>query len=121
MLKKYTCIICPIGCDIEATVEQNRIVAITGNSCPKGVDYVSQELANPLRNIATSVLIQNGDLPLVSVRLDRPIPKAKIFPAMTEIKQLCVTAPVQIGQILLQNVAGTGANLLVTKPVRAAG
>ena len=40
---------------------------------------------------------------------------------MTEIKQLCVTAPVQIGQILLQNVAGTGANLLVTKPVRAAG
>ncbi|WP_029915808.1 DUF1667 domain-containing protein [Pelobacter seleniigenes] len=121
MLKKYTCIICPLGCDIEATVEQDLVIAITGNSCPKGVDYVSQELANPLRNIATSVLIKNGDLPLVSVRLDRPIPKAEIFPAMAEIKRLCVTAPVQIGQVLLRNVAGTGADLIATKKIRATG
>lgn len=56
MLKEFTCIICPNGCEIEADVEDGKILSLTGAVCSKGEDYVSLELTDPQRNIATSVL-----------------------------------------------------------------
>ena len=117
MLKEYTCIMCPRGCDISAQVENETIILIEGASCPKGSDYVKQELTDPRRNIATSVLVEDGELPLVSVRLDNPIPKDKIFEVMEEIKEVRVKAPVNVGQILRKNIAGLDCNLIATKKV----
>jgi CxxC motif-containing protein len=117
MLKEYTCIMCPRGCDISAQVEDGRIVSIEGASCQKGTDYVHQELTDPRRNIATSILVEDGDLPLVSVKLDAPIPKDKIFEVMEEIKKVKTQAPVSVGQILLENVLGLNCNVIATKKV----
>lgn len=117
MLKTYTCIICPVGCDITVRAEQSSILSIEGNCCPKGADYVEQELSNPRRNIATSVMVHNGDLPLVSVRLNRPIPKDQIFTVMAAIKNLSFEGPVRIGQVLSKDICGTGADLIATKNV----
>jgi len=62
MLREYTCIICPNGCDIRAQIEERedgsrRICSVEGAACPKGRAYVEQELTDPQRNIATSVLV----------------------------------------------------------------
>lgn len=117
MKRSFTCIICPNGCEIEAELNGAEIVSVTGATCPKGEAYVRQELTDPRRNIATSVLVEGGELPLTSVRLDRPIPKAMIFPVMEAINTLRVPAPTHIGQVLLENAAGTGSNVIVTKNV----
>ena len=117
MLKEYTCIMCPRGCDISAQVEDGAIVLIEGASCPKGTAYVNQELTDPRRNIATSVIVEEGELPLVSVKLDSPIPKNNIFEVMEEIKKLKVQAPVFVGQIVLKNVLGLDCNVIATKKV----
>ena len=73
MTRTFTCIICPNGCEITAEYEGTDVRSIEGATCPKGQDYVRQELTDPRRNIATSIPVECGELPLVSVRLDRPI------------------------------------------------
>ena len=118
MVKEYTCIICPNGCDMEAEIEEGRIITLSGASCKRGREYVEQELTAPVRNIATSVLVVNGELPLASVRLTNPIPKKMIFEAMDQIKKLTVQAPVEAGTVLLPHILGTDSHVIVTKSVK---
>lgn len=117
MTRTFTCIICPNGCEITAEYEGAEVTSVAGATCPKGADYVRQELTDPRRNIATSVPVDGGELPLVSVRLDRPIPKKDIFPVMEAINRVRLRAPTAIGQVALADVCGLGANVIVTKNV----
>ena len=117
MLREYTCIICPNGCDIQADVENGKILSITGNFCPKGESYVEQELTDPRRNIATSILVKNGELPLASVRLTNPIPKGEIGKAMEEIRKISLEAPVKAGTIVISEILGYESDVIVTKTV----
>lgn len=117
MTRTFTCILCPNGCEIEATVEDGEIVSIEGSLCEKGRDYVGQEVLHPVRNIASSVLVCGGELPLVSVRLTVPVPKERIFDVMAEIKKQRLTAPVHRGQVVVENVLGLGSDVIATKSV----
>lgn len=121
MRRKFTCIICPNGCEIDADYEEGKdgvvVRSIEGQSCKKGAEYVKQELIDPRRTISSSVLVRGGELPLASVRLTAPIPKARIFDAMREIKNLAVDAPVEAGTILVENFLALGTNLVITKSV----
>ena len=118
MKREFTCIICPNGCEISVDLGENgEILSIEGQTCKKGEDYVRQELTHPVRTIATSVLVKGGELPLDSVRLDAPVPKEMIFDVMKEIRKVVLEAPVAIGQVVIENVLGTGANVVVTKNV----
>lgn len=119
MLKEYTCIICPNGCDIEAEIEDGKIIALDGAGCNRGYDYVEQELTDPHRNIASSILLEGGELPLVSVRLSKPIPKGKIFEVIKVIKKARLKAPVYVGQVAISNVLGLDSDVIVTKNVMA--
>nr|WP_319490039.1 DUF1667 domain-containing protein [uncultured Caproiciproducens sp.] len=119
MLKKYICIVCPNSCEITAEVENGQILSLTDASCNRGQEYVRQELTNPVRNIASSVFLEDGVLPLASVRLSKPIPKEKIFRVMKEIKEARLKAPVKIGQVVIENVLGLDSNVIVTKNVDA--
>lgn len=119
MTRTFTCIVCPNGCEITADYEGTEIHSIQGATCPKGEAYVRQELTDPRRNIASSIPVDGGELPLVSVRLDRPIPKKDIFRVMEAINRLRVSAPTAIGQVVLSDVCGLGANVIITKPVAA--
>jgi CxxC motif-containing protein len=119
MLKEYTCIICPNGCEISAEIENGNILSLEGALCKRGPEYVKQELTNPQRNIATSILLEEGALPLVSVRLSKAVPKEKIFDVMTVIKSTRLKAPVSLGQVVIENVLGLGADVIITKNVSA--
>lgn len=123
MVRNFTCIMCPMGCDLTAEVKENggeREIIVTGNTCPKGKEYAVQELTDPERNIATSVLVEGGELPLTSVRLNGPIPRDRIFDVMKEIKKQKLKAPVKAGQIVIENVLGLGRNVVATKNVKQA-
>ena len=77
MLREMTCIVCPNGCDLEIQVEDGKVLSVKGALCRRGEAYAEQEITDPRRNIATSVLVDGGELPLASVRLTAPIPKAR--------------------------------------------
>lgn len=119
MLKEYTCIMCPTGCDIEVVIDDKEIISIDGARCEKGEKFVKQELINPMRNIASSVVVNNGELPLVSVRLSELIPRHKIFDVMKEIRKVEIDAPVEIGQVVIKNVLDLGSDVIATKNIKA--
>lgn len=117
MIKDFTCIICPNGCDLKATVVDGAVEKTEGALCKRGHEYVVQEITAPKRNIASSVKVNGGELPLASVRLSSPIPKEKIFDVMNEIKKVEVSAPTHIGQIVIENVLGLNSNVIITKNI----
>lgn len=117
---------CPNGCLIETEYDPARaseeipvIKSVSGNLCPRGAEYVLQELTDPRRTIATSILVTGGELPLASVRLTAPIPKDRIMDAMAEIRRYKVTAPVQAGTVVIHDIFGLGSDVIVTKTVEA--
>ena len=118
MLRTFTCIMCPQGCEITAEGSEAPY-SITGNKCKRGHEYVEQELVNPMRNIATSILVEGGEMPLASVRVRAPIPKAKICDVMSESGRVKRTAPVHEGEVVIENVLGLGSNVIVTRTVEA--
>lgn len=113
--RTFTCIVCPNGCTIEAVWREGEEIRITGQRCKRGAEYVTQELTDPRRTIATTVRIDGAALPLCSVRLNRAIPKGEIFRVMEEIGRVRLTAPVRIGQVVIGNVCGLDADVIVTK------
>lgn len=117
MKKTFTCIICPNGCEIETAFKSKTILSITGAACPKGKDYVRNELTHPLRTVTSSILIRHGNLPLISIKLDKPIPKDQIFIVMEKIKEIQIDAPTTIGQIIISNILGLGSNVIATKAI----
>ena len=120
MKRTFTCIVCPNGCEVEAEYEGTQVLSVTGNLCPKGKTYVTQELADPRRTIASSVRVQGGELPLVSVRLTSAIPKARIFDVMEIINRQVLTAPVHIGDVVVKNILGLDSDVIVTKNIEKA-
>ncbi len=117
MKRTFTCIVCPNGCEIEAKYEGTEVLSVTGNLCPKGRTYVTQELVDPRRTIATSVRVTGGTLPLVSVRLTNAVPKDRIFDVMREINGRTLTAPTHIGDIVIKNILGLDSDVIVTKNI----
>ncbi len=116
---EMTCIVCPIGCHLKVEVDENgKFISVTGNRCPRGAEYAKQEVTDPRRVLPTSVKVIGGELPLVSVRTEKPIPKKLIFEAMKVIKSIQVEAPVKRGQIILENLLNTGVNLIATRTVK---
>lgn len=119
MKKMYTCIVCPNGCDMEVDVEQKEIRSITGHTCPRGEAYVRQEITAPKRTIASSVAVENGILPLASVRLTRPVPREALFQVMDAIKAVTLTAPAEAGTVIIRQVCGLDSDVIVTRNVPA--
>ena len=119
MTRTFTCILCPNGCEINASAEGGGLTGCEGNRCPRGREYVRQELTCPMRNIATSVTVRGGTLPLCSVRLTGPIPKEEIFRAVSAIHAVSLEAPVRRGQTVLRNLLGLGVDVIATRAVLA--
>lgn len=120
MKREMICIVCPNGCDLVVEIQEGQKPAVQGALCKNGAEYAHNELTNPMRTIASSVVLHGGVLPLVSVRLNRPVPKEMIFPIMEEIDKIALQAPVCLGDVILQNVCGSGSDVVVTKSVAVA-
>ena len=118
MTQEMICVGCPMGCQLTVTGEPAS-PTVTGHSCAIGDRYAREEISNPTRNIATSVRITGGALPMLSVKTQRPIPKPAIMDCMRAIRRLTLAAPVRIGDVVLADAAGTGVDVLATRTVEA--
>ena len=117
-VRRVLCIICPIGCEIIVRMKNNKILEIKGAQCPKGHDYAIEEMSSPKRIVISVVKCRGGELPVVSVRTDRPVPKDKIWDIMKLLSEIEVEAPVEMGQIIVENALGLGVNIIATRPCR---
>lgn len=116
--KEITCIVCPIGCKIIVKTDGTNCEIVGGNKCKRGVEYAQSEALNPKRVITTSILVNSGEWPLVSVKTAKPIPKDSLSLVLSETKEAIVDAPVNIGDVLLENVGNLGIDVVATKNVK---
>ena len=54
---------------------------------------------------------------MVSVKTASDIPKDKIRDCIRALKDVELPAPVQVGDVVLENVCGTGINVVATKTI----
>ena len=112
---ELTCIVCPVGCRLRATVEDGQLVEVQGNSCKRGATYALDELCAPKRTVTSTVRVEGGFLPLVPVRTREPIPKDKIAQVLLDIAKIRMDAPIRIHQVVAADVAGTGIDVIASR------
>ena len=115
--KDITCIVCPIGCKILVKIDGTQLEIVEGNKCKRGIEYAKNEVFDPRRMLTTSVLVNDGEWPLVSVKSSKPVPKEKLFSVLKEVGGTAVKAPVKSGQTIIKNAANTGIDIVATKTV----
>ena len=113
--KNLTCIVCPRGCALTVTLDSeatNPVVSVEGQGCKRGVDYATAECTHPTRVLTTTAPTVDGGV--VPCKTDRAIPRELLFEAMKAINTLSAPAVVRIGDVLLPDLLGTGANIVAT-------
>ena len=116
---ELTCIVCPRGCQISYDIVNGEAVNIKGNSCPRGKVYTETEVKAPTRMITSTVPIEGAIYNQLPVITAAPVPKGKIFEVMKAIHSIKVKAPVKVGEVLLEDAAGTGVAILASRSMEA--
>jgi CxxC motif-containing protein len=111
---KLLCIVCPKGCEMDIT-ESDGILKFPKGICVRGQAYAKQEIYNPCRVLTTTVELQGSDVAMLPVRTEAPIVKGKLVEAMNQIARLKVSVPVRRGDVVCENVAGTGIKLIASR------
>lgn len=76
-----------------------------------------KEIVNPVRMVTSTVFVENGMGPVVSVKTDKEIDKHKIIDLVKELSDVVVKAPVHIGDVLVENILSSGVNMIATSEV----
>ncbi len=116
MKQTITCINCPIGCRMTVETEGDQVISVEGASCKRGKDYAKQEAIAPKRMVTAVVNVPGKSLPL-SVKTSCPIPKDKIFDCMKAIECCNLQVPIKMGDVICENVCGTGADVVSTRDI----
>jgi CxxC motif-containing protein len=111
----YTCIKCPLGCEIEVFEENGDITEVTGHTCPQGREYAIEECKHPERMVTTTVRVKKGVLPVVPVRSKNPVPKGKVKECVNMLSTVAVEAPVECGEVVCENILGTGVDIVASR------
>lgn len=115
------CLRCPQGCEVRTTIgPDDEILNISGNRCKLGKEYVEQEIRDPRRVLPTSVRVVGGVRPLVPVWTPEPMPKGLLLELAKDTRGIEVTAPVHVGDVIIENWRDTGVRLVASGEVLAA-
>lgn len=115
--RELICICCPVGCSLMVQTDHGEVLGVNGNTCPRGDAYARKEVTDPTRIVTSIVPVDGGIIPMVPVKTAADIPKDKIDDCMKAIKGIRVSAPVEIGQVMVCNAAGTGVDVVATKRI----
>ncbi|MEF9961977.1 MAG: DUF1667 domain-containing protein [Erysipelotrichaceae bacterium] len=118
MKKEMICIVCPKGCHLSVELDNSNVISILGNTCPRGEEYARSECIAPMRTLTTTIVVEQGEDDCVPVITSQNVPKAKLFDIMEATKNIVVKAPILSHDIILHNVANSGADLIATCNVK---
>lgn len=117
MIKELICISCPMGCHLQVDIEKQKV---TGNTCKRGEVYGINEVNNPVRVVTSTVKIKNGELPVIPVKTKGAVQKDLNFKVMEVLREIEVEAPIKVGDIIVENILGTGVDVVATRNIEKA-
>ena len=97
-----TCVECPLGCEITVSLDEDKVVLVEGNSCPRGKIYAENEVVCPVRVLTTTVKTASGVM--LAVKTNKPIKKEELFKAMEIINKINPKPPICIGDIIIKDI-----------------
>lgn len=113
MKRELTCIVCPRGCALSVELDDNGgVISVSGNICPRGKTYAINECTNPQRVVTSTVRCADGCV--VSCKTSSTVPKGLMFEVMKAINTTIAPSDVKIGDVVIENVLGTGADVVIT-------
>lgn len=115
--RNLTCINCPMGCSLVVKMDGDKLISVSGNNCKFGDIYARKEITNPTRIVTSTVAVDGGESKLVPVKTKEGIPKGKILECMRVLKSVRISAPVSTGDVVVENVADTGVDVVAAKDV----
>ena len=116
MIRELTCIVCPKGCSLRVEIDGKEIRSITGHTCKRGEEYAKTECTAPRRTLTTTAPIAGGGV--VPVKTDATVPKELLFECMALINKALVPDDATVGYVVIENILGTGANVVTTRNVK---
>ncbi len=116
-MREFVCISCPMGCHLTVDDSDKSNIIVTGNTCPRGKIYGINEVTAPKRMVTSSVKVIGGIDLVVSVKTKEAIDKNLIFDVLKELNNVCLKAPVKIGDVVIKNVLNSGIDVIATRNV----
>ena len=106
-MKDLICIMCPKGCHLK--VDEEHGYTVTGNRCPASQRASATQLS--------TVRLRSKSACRLPVKTDGQIPKYMMEEAMRLLDKVEVTAPVHVGDVVVDNIFRTGVHFVATKTV----
>lgn len=115
--RPVACTVCPTGCIMQVDEEG----AVAGNVCSRGAEFALAELSSPTRLFTGTVKVKGAadGRPLVPVRTATEVPRDAMLRIARVCRRITAQAPIEAGQAVRRNVAGTGVDLIATARVCA--
>jgi len=110
------CLVCPKSCLLSVSGNSNDVF-VRDNDCKRGLEFAKKELTDPERMLTSTVRVENGELPLVSVRSDKPVKKTELKELIKQLDSIVIPAPVFSGQIIVSTLGKNKVNIIATRAV----
>ena len=110
---EMVCIACPIACRLTVTPSARGDALVTGNRCPRGEAYGSEELRAPRRILTAVVPTDSAQFPFAPVRTDRAINRGLVKSLLSELYGRRIGLPIRQGQVLMEDF--DGARVIFTR------
>ena len=112
-MKELICIVCPNGCHLK--VDEENGYNVTGNKCERGAEYGKAELLHPVRMVTSTVRIEGASGCRLPVKTSAAIDKSRVFDVMALLDDVCVHAPVKVGDVIVPHIFGTDVSIVACK------
>jgi CxxC motif-containing protein len=118
-ISEIICVTCPQGCLLRVKHAGSEVIEVHNSGCKRGQEYAISELGDPRRMVASTVRVNGGLHPLVPVYTRSAFPKPLIPRLAQALRQVEVSAPVKIDQVLLADALGTGIDVVASRDMPA--
>ena len=113
---EMVCIACPIACRLTVATSPVGAVSVTGNRCPRGEDYGSEEVRAPRRILTAVVPTDSAQFPFAPVRTDRAISRGLVKQLLRQLYGHRIGLPIRQGQVLMEDFDGARVVFTRTLP-----
>lgn len=113
--RRLSCIVCPMSCQVEVTMENGDVIGVTGFTCPRGEKYAREEVTAPKRTLTTTVRISGAHLPLLPVISKTALPKERVMDCARYLSNVETVAPVKEGDVICADILGLGVDIVAAR------
>ena len=118
MRRTIICTVCPNSCEAQAEYTGENDFHLSGCACRRGERYCRDECFSPRRVFTASVRVVGADRRMLPVRSSGPVPREKLMACAELTRRMTVRAPVRSHQVLVQNLEGTGVDLIASMTLK---